>query len=483
MLNFAFAAILATSLGQAPPADYPIDNTLGGSQAFGQNATGGFAGYDAGMGGYGGFDNYGYSYPANPAIFQSPNSTQASGKNSVGSFGVSITGYAPKCPQGAYIGCGTFIGPYPARMQCQATPTQYGMQQCPGGYCPVPQISSFPVQTGIGGQRFEEEKEHKEITLRLEQLKLQLSKMTDALREMEKRLETTEKASVSTESKVKGFQEEVKQRWFLQDIEQRFDNRIKPIEESIKQLNRKMEYYHRPGSAGAEAKKSNIKGDEALLISIDEKIDRLQVLIFDQLKQLNDQLKEERGSRIKLEERVKSLEKGGGVPLPPFKEDMKKEEIKKEEIKKEEIKKEDLKKEDLKKEDLKKEDLKKDDLKKEDLKKDDKEKDTSNLSKLKVARVSHVHGGAPADRALLIVHLPADARLYLNGNLTRSQGTQRTFLTPELEPGSTFEYAIRIELPHEGKLLTQTRTVNFRAGGQAVVVFEGPGFNLQTARR
>ena len=95
--------------------------------------------------------------------------------------------------------------------------------------------------------------------------------------------------------------------------------------------------------------------------------------MFDQLKKLGDQINEEKIQRIRLEERLNNLQKGGALPPPP-----------KEEVKE--------KKEDVKKDEIKKDDKEpKKDLKKEDLKKDD--KDISNLSKLKVARVSHVVGG------------------------------------------------------------------------------------------
>ena len=134
---------------------------------------------------------------------------------------------------------------------------------CQGGYCPMQQYSymeqqpSFPVQSGVLG-RIEDEKEHKELNLRLEQLKLSLSKIADVLKEMEKRVESTEKASLSSEIKIKGLQDELKQRWFWQDMDAKLDQRIKPIEDSLKHLTKRLEYLHKSTdhAASPDAKKS-----------------------------------------------------------------------------------------------------------------------------------------------------------------------------------------------------------------------------------
>jgi uncharacterized protein (TIGR03000 family) len=62
--------------------------------------------------------------------------------------------------------------------------------------------------------------------------------------------------------------------------------------------------------------------------------------------------------------------------------------------------------------------------------------------------------------ATIVVTLPADARLKIDGNATRSTSGRRTFESPPLRPGKTFHYTLQVE--HKG---TKTsRTISVRAG-------------------
>jgi len=103
---------------------------------------------------------------------------------------------------------------------------------------------------------------------------------------------------------------------------------------------------------------------------------------------------------------------------------------------------------------------------------------TSGVPEVKFAQTT------PTNKALVIVQLPAAARLYLDDKLTSSQGSERTFLTPELEPGVTYGYTIRIELLQpNGELVTEVRRVSFQAGRQAHVKFDDVPSDVQTASR
>ena len=81
-------------------------------------------------------------------------------------------------------------------------------------------------------------------------------------------------------------------------------------------------------------------------------------------------------------------------------------------------------------------------------------------------------GPAPAS---LVVHLPADARLTIDGYAPRSTSGTRWFITPPLEPGRTFRYELRAELERGSQRLTQTREVAVRAGQQSEVTIQFPG--------
>lgn len=77
----------------------------------------------------------------------------------------------------------------------------------------------------------------------------------------------------------------------------------------------------------------------------------------------------------------------------------------------------------------------------------------------------------PAGKALVLVTLPGDARLLLNGNETKAQGSSRAFLTPDLEPGATYAYTLRVDVVRNGQVVSQVRTVRFAAGQQVTVSF------------
>jgi uncharacterized protein (TIGR03000 family) len=75
-------------------------------------------------------------------------------------------------------------------------------------------------------------------------------------------------------------------------------------------------------------------------------------------------------------------------------------------------------------------------------------------------------------RALIIVQTPADAKLYLDNLLTAGGTNLRTFYTPELESGVNYYYTLRVELPRDGRILTETQRVYFQAGREVRVSFE-----------
>ncbi len=75
-------------------------------------------------------------------------------------------------------------------------------------------------------------------------------------------------------------------------------------------------------------------------------------------------------------------------------------------------------------------------------------------------------------QATIVVHLPADATLTVDGQATTSTSAVRTFVTPNLPAGQNYSYTLQARLPG-GEVVTQQ--VNFRAGEQTTVRFEGTG--------
>jgi len=73
--------------------------------------------------------------------------------------------------------------------------------------------------------------------------------------------------------------------------------------------------------------------------------------------------------------------------------------------------------------------------------------------------------------ATIIVSLPADARLFVDGASTTSTSDRRTLVTPELAFGTTYAYTMRVEIVRDGQVQSQSQQVNVIAGQTATVQF------------
>jgi uncharacterized protein (TIGR03000 family) len=80
------------------------------------------------------------------------------------------------------------------------------------------------------------------------------------------------------------------------------------------------------------------------------------------------------------------------------------------------------------------------------------------------AGLLHEAAGQQPTSATLIIHLPADARLYFDNMPTTQVGARRTFVTPNLKPASKYVYNLKVEVVRGGQTLSQTKQVSFQAG-------------------
>jgi uncharacterized protein (TIGR03000 family) len=88
--------------------------------------------------------------------------------------------------------------------------------------------------------------------------------------------------------------------------------------------------------------------------------------------------------------------------------------------------------------------------------------------------------GSLASPATLVVNLPEDARLLVEGQPTRATSSTRRFISPPLPSGKTFVYQLQAQVTREGKTLTTNRVVQVRAGQQTQVTLSFPS---QVARK
>jgi uncharacterized protein (TIGR03000 family) len=84
---------------------------------------------------------------------------------------------------------------------------------------------------------------------------------------------------------------------------------------------------------------------------------------------------------------------------------------------------------------------------------------------------SSEQGDIPDNRALIIVHLPENAKLYLNNQLRKGTAKRRFILTPQLEDGE-HSFTLRVETERDGRVRSQTRNVTLRPGKHVHVSFE-----------
>lgn len=76
-------------------------------------------------------------------------------------------------------------------------------------------------------------------------------------------------------------------------------------------------------------------------------------------------------------------------------------------------------------------------------------------------------------RTRLILHVPAEAKVYLSGNETGSFGPVREFSTTKLVAGDRWdEYVVRVEVEREGRVLTKEETVSLQAGDSREITFD-----------
>jgi uncharacterized protein (TIGR03000 family) len=79
---------------------------------------------------------------------------------------------------------------------------------------------------------------------------------------------------------------------------------------------------------------------------------------------------------------------------------------------------------------------------------------------------------APADRARLVLTVPADAVVRLNGQRMTVTGTERKYLVPQVEPGKAYRYTVQVDVTRDGRTLSATAEPRIAAGAEVNLVFQ-----------
>jgi uncharacterized protein (TIGR03000 family) len=80
-----------------------------------------------------------------------------------------------------------------------------------------------------------------------------------------------------------------------------------------------------------------------------------------------------------------------------------------------------------------------------------------------------------SNQVTVVVTLPADARLLVDGQTLPLTGAVRVFQTPPLNPDQDYYYELTMEVERSGRTVRRSQTVWFRAGKVARVEFAEPG--------
>jgi uncharacterized protein (TIGR03000 family) len=76
--------------------------------------------------------------------------------------------------------------------------------------------------------------------------------------------------------------------------------------------------------------------------------------------------------------------------------------------------------------------------------------------------------------ATIVVSLPADANLMIEGQPTRATSGERVFVSPPLEPGKTYTYSLKAEQNRNGEKAVASQNVEVRAGETSRVSIDFP---------
>ena len=78
---------------------------------------------------------------------------------------------------------------------------------------------------------------------------------------------------------------------------------------------------------------------------------------------------------------------------------------------------------------------------------------------------------APADGALLVVEVPEQAKVFINGKETTTTGTVRNFISRGLTTDKKHTYVVRMVVEKDGKPTEKTKTVALAVGQRETVSF------------
>ena len=83
---------------------------------------------------------------------------------------------------------------------------------------------------------------------------------------------------------------------------------------------------------------------------------------------------------------------------------------------------------------------------------------------------------ATADRAVLRLKVPKQAKVYVNGRLTKTPGAVRSFESKNLVAGRVYKYKVKAVIERDGKQLVRSKLISLQAGRvkESLLDFDAP---------
>lgn len=76
------------------------------------------------------------------------------------------------------------------------------------------------------------------------------------------------------------------------------------------------------------------------------------------------------------------------------------------------------------------------------------------------------------NKASILVKVPAEAKVFIDSYQMKSTSMERLFTSPELEPGKSYYYTIRVVVDRDGKKFEESRRVLIRSGETSRLAFD-----------
>jgi uncharacterized protein (TIGR03000 family) len=105
------------------------------------------------------------------------------------------------------------------------------------------------------------------------------------------------------------------------------------------------------------------------------------------------------------------------------------------------------------------------------------------IIEIKPSRIEPLKTMAAPAKASVVVRVPQNAKVYIDGNLMHSNSTERKFTSPAIEAGESFYYTIRVVVEKDGKEVEDVRRVPVKAGEVSHLAFDNLFDRVRPAER